>query len=310
MDALFNPSLVAVTVAVALVIVVLLKTAVIVPQQNEFVVERLGKYNATLGPGFHILLPFLDKVAYKFSLKELAMDIPSQTCITKDNVSVDVDGLIYIQVVDSMKAAYGIENFKYAASQLAQTTLRSEVGKIELDKTFEEREKINLSVVDAIDQAAESWGIKVLRYEIKDIVPPETVKHAMEAQMTAEREKRAVIARSLGDREATINRAEGQKRDAELSSEGERARLVNEAQGKAEAIRTVAEATAEGLRRIATEIGGPGGMEAAQLRVAEQYVAEFGKLAKESNTMIVPADVGDTAGMIGAAMEVFKKARG
>jgi len=309
MDAILNPSFVAVAVVVFLVITVLLKTAVVVPQQNEYVVERLGKYHGTLGSGFHILLPFLDKVAYKFSLKEVAIDTPSQTCITKDNVSVDIDGLIYIQVVDSKKAAYGIENFGYAASQLAQTTLRSEVGKIELDKTFEEREKINLSVVDAIDQAAESWGIKVLRYEIKDIVPPESVKEAMEAQMTAEREKRAAIARSVGDKESTINRAEGQKRDAELRSEGERARLVNEAKGKAEAIKAVAEATAEGLRKIATEINAAGGMEAAQLRVAEQYVAEFGKLAKESNTMIVPADVGSTAGMIGAAMEIFKKTK-
>jgi regulator of protease activity HflC (stomatin/prohibitin superfamily) len=300
-------SLIAITVLGALVIVVILRTAVIVPQKKEYIVERLGKYSRTLGAGFHILFPFLDRVAYRFVLKEEVLDIPSQTCITKDNVTVEVDGLIYLQVIDSKLAAYGINDYRLASSQLAQTTLRSCIGKIDLDKTFEERETINAQVVDSIDQAAQSWGVKVLRYEVKDIVPPETVKQAMEAQMTAEREKRAAIATSEGERQATINRAEGNRQDAILRSEGEKQRRINEAEGRAREILAVAEATAEGLRQIAEQLRAPGGQEAANLRVAEQYVQEFGRLAQESNTLVIPSNVSDLAGIVATAMSTLDR---
>lgn len=300
-------SLVAVAVLAALVIVVLIKTAVIVPQKKEYIVERLGKYKKSLGAGFHILFPFIDKVAYKFTLKEEVFDIPSQTCITRDNVTVEVDGLIYLQVIDSKMAAYGINDYRMASSQLAQTTLRSSIGKIDLDKTFEEREAINSQVVDSIDEAAQSWGVKVLRYEVKDIMPPQTVKNAMEAQMTAEREKRAAIARSEGDRQSTINRAEGERQDAILRSEGEKQKRINEAQGRAEEIRAVALATAEGLKAISERLQAPGGRDAANLRVAEQYVREFGRLAKESNTLVVPSSVSDVATMVTTAMTALDK---
>ncbi len=300
-------SLIAVGVLAALVIVILIKTAVIVPQKKEYIVERLGKYKKSLGAGFHILFPFIDKVAYKFTLKEEVFDIPSQTCITRDNVTVEVDGLIYLQVVDSKMAAYGINDYRMASSQLAQTTLRSSIGKIDLDKTFEEREAINSQVVDSIDQAAQSWGVKVLRYEVKDIMPPETVKNAMEAQMTAEREKRAAIARSEGDRQSTINRAEGERQDAILRSEGEKQKRINEAEGRAEEIKAVALATAEGLKSIAEQLQAPGGRDAANLRVAEQYVREFGRLAKESNTLVVPSSVSDVATMVTTAMTSLDK---
>lgn len=292
-----------------LVVIVLLKTAVIVPQKNEYIIERLGKYSRTLGAGFHILIPFLDRVAYKFSLKEEVMDIPSQTCITKDNVTVEVDGLIYLQVVDSRLSAYGINNYRIAASQLAQTTLRSSIGRIDLDKTFEERETINAQIVDSIDQAAKAWGVKVLRYEVKDILPPDSVKQAMEAQMTAEREKRAAIARSEGERQSTINRAEGERQDAILKSEGEKQKRINEAEGRAREILEVAKATAEGLKTIAQQLEAPGGQEAASLRVAEQYVTEFGKLAQESNTLIIPGEVADVAAMVTTALSAYDKAR-
>ena len=297
---------VAVAIAI-LVIVVLIKTAVIVPQKSEYIIERLGKYNNSLAAGFHILIPFLDKVAYKFSLKEEVRDIPSQTCITKDNVTVEVDGLLYIQVMDSKLSAYGINDYRMAASQLAQTTLRSCIGKIDLDKTFEERETINAQVVDSIDQAAQAWGVKVLRYEVKDILPPESVKNAMEAQMTAEREKRAAIAKSEGDRQSTINRAEGERQDAILRSEGEKQRRINEAEGQAREILAVAEATAEGLRLIAEQLQTEGGQGAANLRVAEQYMAEFGKLAKTSNTLVIPSNVSDLAAMVTTAMTAYEK---
>ncbi|MFO7816663.1 MAG: SPFH domain-containing protein [Thermodesulfobacteriota bacterium] len=302
-----NPSLIAVILLAVLVIVVILKTAVIVPQKNEYIIERLGKYNNTLGAGFHILVPFLDRVAYKYSLKEEVFDIPSQTCITKDNVTVEVDGLIYVQVMDSKLAAYGINDYRMASSQLAQTTLRSSIGKIDLDKTFEERETINAQVVESIDQAAQAWGIKVLRYEVKDILPPESVKNAMEAQMTAEREKRAAIARSEGDRQATINRSEGDRQDAILRSEGEKQKRINEAEGQAQEILAVAKATGEGLKIIADQLREAGGRDAANLRVAEQYVAEFGKLAQKSNTLVIPSNVGDLAGMVTTAMSAFDK---
>lgn len=302
-----NEAMIAALVLTALVVVILVKTAIIVPQKSEYIVERLGKYSTTLGAGFHILIPFFDRVAYRFMLKEEVLDIPSQTCITKDNVTVDVDGLIYIQIVDSKTAAYGINNYRLAASQLAQTTLRSCIGKIDLDKTFEERETINAQVVDSIDQAAQTWGVKVLRYEVKDIVPPLSVKVAMEAQMTAEREKRAAIARSEGERQATINKAEGERQDAILRSEGEMQRKINEAKGEAQQILAIAEATAEGLSTIAKQLQLPGGSEAANLRVAEQYVGEFGKLAKTNNTLIIPGNVADITSMVTTAMTALQK---
>lgn len=302
-----SPAFVAVVILAVLVIVVILKTAVIVPQKSEYIVERLGKYNRTMGAGFHILVPFLERVSYKFSLKEEVFDIPSQTCITKDNVTVEVDGLIYLQVMDSKLAAYGINDYRMASSQLAQTTLRSCIGKIDLDKTFEERETINGQVVDSIDQAAQAWGVKVLRYEVKDILPPESVKNAMEAQMTAEREKRAAIAKSEGERQATINRAEGERQDAILRSEGEKQRRINEAEGRAQEILAVAQATAEGLNLIAGQLQMTGGQAAANLRVAEQYITEFGKLAQSSNTLVIPSNVSDLAGMVTSAMSAFEK---
>lgn len=304
-----TPSLIALTAVAILVVVVLIKTAVIVPQKSEYIIERLGKYNNSLAAGFHILIPFLDKVAYKYSLKEEVSDIPSQTCITKDNVTVEVDGLLYLQVMDSKLAAYGINDYRMAASQLAQTTLRSCIGKIDLDKTFEERETINAQVVDSIDQAAQAWGVKVLRYEVKDILPPESVKKAMEAQMTAEREKRAAIAKSEGDRQSTINRAEGERQDAILKSEGEKQKRINEAEGQAREILAVAEASAEGIRLIAKQLQIDGGQGAANLRVAEQYISEFGNLAKTSNTLVIPNNVGDLAGMVTTAMTAFDKMR-
>ena len=302
-----NATLVAVVVLTVLIVVILVKTAVIVPQKSEYIIERLGKYSRTLGAGFHILIPFLDRVSYKFVLKEEVFDIPSQTCITKDNVTVEVDGLIYLQVVDSKLSAYGINDYRMAASQLAQTTLRSCIGRIDLDKTFEERETINGQVVESIDQAAQAWGVKVLRYEVKDILPPESVKKAMEAQMTAEREKRAAIARSEGERQSTINRAEGDRQDAILRSEGEKQRRINEAEGRAQEILAVAGATAEGLRAIAKELETAGGRDAANLRVAEQYVAEFGNLAKTGNTLVIPSNVADLAAMVTTAMTALGK---
>lgn len=294
-------------VLAALIIVVIVKTAVIVPQKSEFIIQRLGKYNKTLGAGFHILVPFLDRVSYKYSLKEEVFDIPSQTCITKDNVTVEVDGLIYLQVMDSRQAAYGINDYRVAASQLAQTTLRSTIGKIDLDKTFEERESINAQVVDSIDQAAQAWGVKVLRYEVKDILPPESVKNAMEAQMTAEREKRATIAKSEGERQSTINRSEGDRQEAILRSEGEKQKRINEAEGQAQEILAIAKATGEGIKIIADQLNAPGGQAAANLRVAEQYVSQFGHLAQESNTLIIPSNVGDIAGMVTTAMSALSK---
>jgi len=304
-----TPTLIAVFVLAALIILVIIKTAVIVPQKSEFIVERLGKYNKTLSAGFHILAPFLDRVAYKYSLKEEVFDIPSQTCITRDNVTVAVDGLIYLQVMDSKLAAYGINDYRMASSQLAQTTLRSCIGKIDLDKTFEERETINSQVVDSIDQAAQAWGVKVLRYEVKDIVPPESVKKAMEAQMTAEREKRATIATSEGERQSTINKAEGERQNAILRSEGEKQRRINEADGRAMEILAVAKATAEGLKTIAEQLQMKGGQEAANLRVAEQYMNEFGKLAQTSNTLVIPSNISDLAGMVTVAMTALQKVK-
>ena len=301
-------SLLVVVALAALVLLLIAKTAVVVPQQNAYVVERLGKYHATLGAGFHILFPFVDVIRYQHSLKETAIDIPEQVCITRDNVQVHVDGVIYLQVLNAERASYGALDYLFAISQLAQTTLRSEVGKIELDRTFEERTHINIQVVNELDKASEPWGIKVLRYEIKNITPPSDVLAAMEKQMRAEREKRAVILTSEGERDAAINEAEGQKQRVIKASEAHRQQQINDAEGQAAAILAVAAATADGIRRVAESIGITGGYEAVQLRVAESYIERFGELAKASNTMILPANVADVASMIATAMSVIPKA--
>ena len=300
-------SLIIVILLTLLVLYILVKTAVVVPQKSEFIVERLGKYSRTLGAGFHLLLPFLDRVSYRRSLKEEVLDIPSQVCITRDNVSVHIDGVIYMEVRDAKVSAYGIEDYKVAAAQLAQTSLRSAIGKIDLDKTFEERETINQQVVHAVDEAAQNWGVKVLRYEIKDITPPQSVMDAMESQMKAEREKRAEIARSEGERQAKINRAEGLKQEAISVSEGEKSKRINEAQGRAAEIQLVADATAGGLREVAASLAGPGGLDAANLRIAEKYLTEFGQLAKANNTMIVPSNLADIAAVVATAKSVLGK---
>ena len=272
-------------------------------------VERLGKYRTTLEAGFHILIPFFDKVAYKRSLKEQSIDIPAQTCITADNVSMEVDGCLYLQVVNSRLSAYGIENYHYAVAQLAQTSLRSAIGKISLDNTFEAREGLNQQVVEALDGASQNWGVKVLRYEIKDIQPPKSVLEAMEKQMRAEREKRAEIAKSEGERQSTINRAEGDRSEAIARSEGEKMRRINEAEGQAQEILKVAEATAEGIRRVAEALSSPGGQDAANLDVAKKYLDQFGKLAKENNTMIVPANLADVSSMVATVMSTLEHTR-
>jgi regulator of protease activity HflC (stomatin/prohibitin superfamily) len=285
------------------VLIIVAKTAVVVPQQNAYVVERLGRYAGTLGAGFHVLLPFVDVIRYRHSLKEQAYDIPAQVCITRDNVQVGVDGVLYMKVLNPERASYGINDYLFAISQLAQTTLRSEIGKIDLDKTFEERTTINMSVVSELDKASEAWGVKVLRYEIKNITPPADVLAAMEKQMRAEREKRAVILASEGTREAAINNAEGRKQETIKASEARKQQQINEAEGQASAILAVAAATAEGLRRVADAIKADGGEEAVQLRVAEQYIAQFGQLAKASNTLVLPANAADVGSMIALAMQ-------
>ena len=295
-------------VLAVLVIVVISKTARVVPQQSAFVVERLGKYRATLHAGFHLLLPFLDAIRYRHSLKETAVDIPEQVCITRDNVQVGVDGVLYLKVMNPERASYGVSDYMFGISQLAQTTLRSEVGKIDLDRTFEERTHINTQVVDELDKASEPWGIKVLRYEIKNISPPKDVLAAMEKQMRAEREKRAVILTSEGERDAAVNVAEGQKQQVIKASEAKRQQEMNEAEGAASAILSIAAATAEGIRRVAESIQVPGGFEAVQLRVAEQYIGRFGELARTTNSVIVPANVADIGAMIATAMTVINRA--
>src|SRR5512147_251220 len=299
--------LIAIALAV-LAVVVVVKTATVVPQQDAFVVERLGKFNAVLEAGFHVLLPFIDVIRYRHTLKEQAVDIPEQVCITKDNVQVAVDGILYLKVLDPQRASYGIADYYYAISQLAQTALRSEIGKIDLDRTFEERSHINGMVITELDKATGPWGIKVLRYEIKNITPPQDVLAAMEKQMRAEREKRAVVLQSEGERDAAINSAEGKKQQVIKESEAARQRQINEAEGQAQAILAVAAATAEGLRRVAEAIGAPGGIEAVQLRVAEKYVEQFGHLAKVNNTVILPATLSDVGSMIAAAMNVLRSA--
>ncbi|MEF3696552.1 SPFH domain-containing protein [Desulfolutivibrio sp.] len=303
---MFSDSVIMLVVLAVVVIILFVKTAVVVPQRSEYVVERLGKYHNTMGAGFHILIPFLDKITYRRSLKEEVMDIPSQTCITRDNVAVGIDGVLYIQVIDAKLSAYGIENYYVAASQLAQTSLRSAIGKIDLDKTFEERETINRQVIEAVDEAAQNWGIKVLRYEIKDIAPPASVMEAMERQMKAEREKRAEIATSEGDRQARINRAEGMRQEAISISEGEKQKRINEAEGRSLEIELLAKATAQGLQAVAAALASDGGVTAANLRVAEKYLTEFGNLAKAGNTMILPANLADIAGIVGTAMTVMQ----
>jgi regulator of protease activity HflC (stomatin/prohibitin superfamily) len=303
-----NTALVVTILIAIFVVFVVVKTAVVVPQQNAYVVERLGKFHGVLDAGFHVLFPFFDAIRYRHTLKEQAVDIPEQICITRDNVQVAVDGVLYLKVLDAQRASYGINDYYYAISQLAQTTLRSEVGKIELDRTFEERAHINGQVVSELDKATGPWGVKVLRYEIKNITPPQDVLAAMEKQMRAEREKRAVILTSEGERDAAINTAEGQKQQVIKASEASRQQQINEAEGQAQAILAIAGATAQGITQVANAISAPGGVEAVQLRVAEQYVEQFGKLAKTTNTVILPATLSDVGSMIAAAMNVLRTA--
>lgn len=297
-----------VIVLAVLVWFVLTKLAIVVPQQSAYVVERLGRYSGTLSAGFHILVPFFDNIRYRHSLKETALDIPPQVCITRDNVQVQVDGVLYFKIINPERASYGVADYIFAITQLAQTTLRSEIGRIELDRTFEERTQINTNVVNELDKATEPWGIKVLRYEIKNITPPADVLAAMEKQMRAEREKRALILTSEGERDAAINSAEGQKQQVIKASEAKKQQEMNEAEGEAAAILSIATATAEGIRKVAESIQMPGGHEAVQLRVAEQYITKFGELAKTNNTMILPASVSDIGAMMAMAMNVIKTA--
>ncbi len=299
--------LIATLVFAALALLVLKKTAVVVPQQSAYVVERLGKFSSVHNAGLHILVPFIDVIRYRHSLKELAVDVPEQICITQDNVQVGVDGVLYIKVLDAERASYGISDFQFAISQLAQTTLRSEIGKITLDRTFEERSTINISVVNELDKASTPWGVKVMRYEIRNINPPQDVINAMEKQMRAEREKRAVVLTSEGHRDAAINEAEGEKQQVIKASEAKRQQQINEAEGEAAAILAIATATSDGIRKVAEAIQDPGGYEAVQLRVAEQYIGEFGELAKARNTLVLPASVADVGSMIALAMNVINK---
>jgi regulator of protease activity HflC (stomatin/prohibitin superfamily) len=279
----------------------------IVPQRSAYVLERFGKYNKTLLAGFHVIIPFMDKIAYRLTLKEQAIDVPAQICITKDNISVEVDGVLFLQVIDPAKASYGIDHYKFASTQLAQTTMRSIIGKMELDKTFEERDAMNGVIVAAVDKASDPWGVKVTRYEVKNITPPQSIKDAMEKQMRATREKRAVIAESEGTKQAQINRAEGEKSELISISEGEKQKRLNEADGRAGEIEKIAIATAEGIKQIANAIQSKGGMEAVNLRIAEQYISEFGKLAKTNNTMIIPSNLSDISGVVATASKVLEE---
>ncbi|MFC0133395.1 paraslipin [Massilia eurypsychrophila] len=297
------------TVALVLFVVAMVfvfKTINVVPQQHAWVVERLGKYHATLAPGLNIVVPFIDRVAYKHILKEIPLDVPPQVCITKDNTQLQVDGILYFQVTDAMRASYGSSNYIAAISQLAQTTLRSVIGKMELDKTFEERDHINTTIVNAIDESAANWGVKVLRYEIKDLTPPKEILHAMQAQITAEREKRALIAASEGRKQEQINIADGERAAQIARSEGEKQAQINRAQGQASAIIALADASATALRQIGAAISEPGGQEAVNLRVAEKYVDAFANLAKTNNSIIVPANLGEMSGLIASAMQIVK----
>jgi regulator of protease activity HflC (stomatin/prohibitin superfamily) len=301
--------LIVIVLLAVITLIILAKTAVVVPQQSAYVVERLGRYSGTLDAGFHILVPFIDVIRYRHSLKEAALDIPAQICITRDNVQVQVDGVLYLKVLNPERTSYGISDHIFAISQLAQTTLRSEVGKIDLDRTFEERTNININVVAELDKATEPWGVKVLRYEIKNITPPADVLAAMEKQMRAEREKRAVILTSEGQRDAAINNAEGEKQQTIKASDARKQQQINEAEGQAAAILAVATATAEGIRKVADATQTPGGAAAIQLRVAEQYIGEFGKVINNADTIILPSNVADVAAMITTAMNVVSQTK-
>ncbi len=287
------------------IVIVFFSTIKIVPQRTAYILERLGKYRGTLMAGFQIIVPFIDKIAYKHTLKEQAIDVASQSCITRDNIAVEVDGILYLQVLDPKKASYGIDNYKFASIQIAQTTMRSVIGKLELDRTFEERETINTVIVEAVDKASDPWGVKVTRYEVKNITPPQSIKDAMEKQMRAEREKRAMIAESEGEKQAKINVADGDKQELIRKSEGEKQKRINEAEGKAAEIEQIAKATAWGIREIANSINEKGGLNAVNLRIAEQYLTEFGKLADQNNTMIIPTNMADISSIIATATSVF-----
>ncbi|MGF6568958.1 SPFH domain, Band 7 family protein [Paraburkholderia fungorum] len=297
-------------VLLVIVIVLASQTIKIVPQQHAWVLERLGRYHSTLTPGLSFAFPFVDRIAYKHILKEIPLEVPSQVCITRDNTQLQVDGVLYFQVTDPMKASYGSSNFVFAITQLSQTTLRSVIGKLELDKTFEERDFINHSIVSSLDEAAANWGVKVLRYEIKDLTPPKEILHAMQAQITAEREKRALIAASEGRKQEQINIASGGREAAIQKSEGERQAAINQAQGQASAILAVAEANSQAIQKIAAAIQSNGGMEAVNLKVAEQYVNAFGNLAKQGTTLIVPGDMSDMSSMIASALTIVSKGKG
>jgi regulator of protease activity HflC (stomatin/prohibitin superfamily) len=309
-QAQINPGTVLLIAIIVFVLIAFIKTVRIVPNREALIIERLGKYARTLEAGFHILIPFIDKVAYRQTLKEQALDVKPQVCITRDNIAVEVDGILYLQVIDSKKASYGIDNYMFASIQIAQTTMRSVMGKLELDRTFEERETINGAIVAAVDKASEPWGVKVTRYEVKNIYPPQSIKDAMEKQMRAEREKRAVIAQSEGERQAKINNADGDRQQKIFQSEGEKQKRINEAEGRAAEIEKIATATAMGIRAIAKAINEQGGADAVKLRVAEQYLTEFGKLAQTNNTMIIPTNLSDIAGMIKTATSVFAQGKG
>lgn len=287
-------------------IIFIVQTVKVVPQQHAWVVERLGKYHATLGPGLNIVIPFIDRIGYKHILKEIPLDVPPQVCITRDNTQLQVDGILYFQVTDPMRASYGSSNYIAAITQLAQTTLRSVIGKMELDKTFEERDHINTAIVSAIDESAANWGVKVLRYEIKDLTPPKEILHAMQAQITAEREKRALIAASEGRKQEQINIASGEREASIARSEGEKQAAINRAEGEAASILAIATASAEAIRQTAAAIKAPGGDEAANLKIAEQYVDAFSKLAQTNNSIIVPANLGDISTLISSAMHMVK----
>lgn len=297
-------------VIIVLAIIFLVKSIAIVPQQHAWVIERLGRYDRTLSPGPRLVIPFIERISYKHSLKEIPLDVPSQICITRDNTQLQVDGVLYFQVTDPMLASYGSSNYIIAITQLAQTTLRSVIGKMELDKTFEERELINSKVVASLDEAAANWGVKVLRYEIKDLTPPKEILHAMQAQITAEREKRAVIATSEGRRQEQINIAEGERAAAIARSEGDRQMQINQAQGEAEAVVTVANATAEAIKKVANAIQEPGGMEAVNLQVAENYISAFAQLAQKGNSLIIPSNLSDISGLVASAMTVVNNTKG
>ena len=299
-----HPALIA--ILVIFVIILICKALVIVPQKSAYIVERLGKYRMTLEAGFHIIIPFIDRLAYRLSMKEMAIDVPPQQCITKDNIMVDVDGVLYLQVMEPTKAAYGIDDYMFATTQLAQTTMRSEMGKLDLDRSFEERTTVNAAIVEAVDKASDPWGIKVTRYEIKNITPPRTISDAMEKQMRAEREKRAMIAESEGERQSKINRAEGESQQAIALSEGERARRINVAEGQAKEILLVAEAQAESIRKVAQALNEPGGLASVNMQLAQNYLNQFGHLAKTNNTMIVPANLSDVVGMLKACSQIVK----